>query len=235
MTLATPLVRLLTGAALAAALLGFVAPTLSQDQEETYPPCAEVLKMGQEKFMDGVRDLSTAGMRSALGHYTGCVDERNQALLADRPEAERETFKKLQAASNDLIAGQWDIFGAGGGTMYLLFYSGGAADVAEMVGQILIPAEVKFPDDPKAAADALRDAVNQKIPQFEAPVKEYEAQARQSRSDYDRDAAVAARQGYRRMVGAWDRLRTVTERMDDKARWIVYRLMDERLDPKFGA
>ena len=60
----------------ALALCLSAATFASQDQPEFKMPCAEVIKLGLDKFMDvhgeKTNDYSTYGMKQGFGYYVDC-------------------------------------------------------------------------------------------------------------------------------------------------------------------
>ena len=125
------------GAAVATAILLLLAPALARAQDfgvaerilET--PCAQVLRMGSDRYLkhyqDRSGDLSDAGTRGALGRYAQCRREANEALARRTLPAKRRTqVKAVHDALADLSTAciEMSQYAGGGGTMYLLFYSG---------------------------------------------------------------------------------------------------------------
>src|SRR4028118_1677863 len=87
-------------------------------------PCAQVLKLGLEKFMnvydEKTGDSSTMGMNNAARYYSRCKRENNDARVKRLRVRQRQQTGVIRAALNDLGNACSLMRGirAGGGTMY---------------------------------------------------------------------------------------------------------------------
>ena len=108
------------------ALLVFISVPCSQAQEqpEFKMPCAEVLKLGLDSFMDvygkTTDDYSTYGQKQAFSYYVDCRRPDNDRRAAKLSETRREQISAVREALNKLGDSSWSnaYIEAGGGTLY---------------------------------------------------------------------------------------------------------------------
>lgn len=93
--------------------------------------------------------------RAALGHFSACVQDRINGLLAPQPAAKRAEFAALRKAYEEMLIAIHETEHAmsGGGTKYLTFHAYRTADFRVMVRDML---ENKLPDPgPRKVSDGL--------------------------------------------------------------------------------
>ncbi len=109
-------------------LLAFTATHVCAQQEEERPafkmPCAQVLKLGLDKFTDvygeQTQDYSTYGMKQAYGYYVDCKRPANDAEERRLPVGRRKQVYAVREHLAKLGKAAWNMvyIEAGGGTMY---------------------------------------------------------------------------------------------------------------------
>ena len=98
----------------------------AQDEErpEFKMPCAEVLKLGLDKFVDvygeQTQDYSTYGMKQAYAYYVDCKRPANDAQARRLTEARRKQSEAARDQLSKLGNAVWNMvyIEAGGGTMW---------------------------------------------------------------------------------------------------------------------
>lgn len=98
----------------------------AQDEErpEFKMPCAEVLKIGLDKFVDvygeQTQDYSTYGMKQAYAYYVECKRPQNDERARRLPEARRKESEAARDELQKMGNAVWNMvyIEAGGGTMY---------------------------------------------------------------------------------------------------------------------
>ncbi|HEY5884488.1 MAG TPA: hypothetical protein VIT88_07355 [Pyrinomonadaceae bacterium] len=125
-----------------------------QDQPEFKMPCAEVVKLGLDKFMDlygeKTNDYSTYGQKQGFGYYVDCRRAANDERARKLPPQRREQIDVVRSTLQEIGNASWGntYISAGGGTMYGLA-SVGAYAVREDVMTTLI-ATMAMPKDGRA-------------------------------------------------------------------------------------
>jgi hypothetical protein len=117
----------------------------SQDDErpEFKMPCAEVVKLGLEKFTDvygeKTQDYSTYGMKQGLAYYAECKRPANDARVSSLTEAERTQVNSVRDELQKLGNATWDMayISAGGGTMYGLASVSAYADREDFMASVI--------------------------------------------------------------------------------------------------
>ena len=126
----------------------------AQDQPEFKMPCAEVVKLGLDKFMDvygeKTNDYSTYGQKQGFGYYVDCRRAANDERADKLPPKSRERVDVVRSTLQEIGNASWGntYIEAGGGTMYGLA-SVGAYAVREDVMARLI-ATMAMPKDGRA-------------------------------------------------------------------------------------
>lgn len=150
---------------LALALLLSVASFASQDQPEFKMPCAEVVKLGLDKFMDvygeKTDDYSTYGMKQGFGYYVGCKRAANDELAHKLSIERRQQVNLIRHTLEEIGSASWGnaYIEAGGGTMYGLASAGAFAVREDLMASVI--AAMAMPSDGRArrrATLALRRA-----------------------------------------------------------------------------
>jgi hypothetical protein len=122
---------------LSALLLTFATSVYAQDDErpEFKMPCAQVLKLGLEKFTDvygkQTQDYSTVGQKMAFEYWVNCKRPANDALAARRlSEDERQQVNAAREELNKFGSALWGLkyLEEGGGTMWGLISVGAYAE-----------------------------------------------------------------------------------------------------------
>lgn len=127
-------------------LAALVPQARAQEEDATQKfkmPCAQVLKLGLDKFMDvydeKTGDGSTYGMKQGFGYYAECKradnDAHARALTVERRKQSdevREAFMKLGNAAWTMTYVE-----AGGGTMYALASVGAYATREDYMATII--------------------------------------------------------------------------------------------------
>jgi hypothetical protein len=181
----------------------------AQAQEDEGPkfkmPCQQVLRLGQNKFMDvygeRTQDYSTYGMKQAFAYYAECKRADNDAharlLTAERraqADAAREALSKLGNA-----AWTMQYVSAGGGTMWALASVGAYAtreDYMAIIIKALAQPERKQPVLRRRASTSLRRAQSllarwSRTPKLEFASGEERANQRKMYQDAVKDARAA--------------------------------------------
>lgn len=151
-----------------------------QDRTQFKMPCAQVLQLGLDKFMDAygeqTQDYSTYGQKQAFGYYVDCKRPANDKHAAQLPASARHQVDQIRRSLQEIGDASWsnEYINAGGGTMYSLA-SVGAYAVREDFISTLITAMLKPRKEPLArrrANAALREA-RRLVPLNSQPDLEY--------------------------------------------------------------
>lgn len=150
-------------------LLSFAPVALAQQEEESKfkMPCPQVLKLGQNKFMEvygeKTNDYSTYGMKEAFGYYADCKRADNDARARSLTEERRRQVDEVREALSKLGNAGWSMryIMEGGGTMWGLASVGAYAEredyMAVVIAAFALP-EKKNPIMRRRASASLRRA-----------------------------------------------------------------------------
>lgn len=104
-----------------------IAP-LAMAQDDDIPefkmPCAQVLKLGLDKFTEvygeKTHDYSTYGMKQAYAYYVDCKRPANNAMAKRLSQAKRKQVNNVRDELSKIGNAAWELtyIAAGGGTMY---------------------------------------------------------------------------------------------------------------------
>jgi hypothetical protein len=206
---------------------------LAQEQEgpKFKMPCQQVLRLGQDKFMEvygeRTQDYSTYGQKEAFGHYAECKRADNDAhALSLTPERRRQA-DEARAALSKLGNAAWTMqyVAAGGGTMWGLARVGAYAareDYMATIIKALAEPERKQPLLRRRANASLRRAQSllarwSRPPKLEFASREELANQRKMYQGSVRDARAAFAQ-----------LQTLVAALpDDAAERAAKRMVDE--------
>ena len=215
--------------ALSLALLLSVGSFASQDQPEFKMPCAEVVKLGLDKFMDAysekTQDYSTYGQKQGFSYYVDCKRAANDERARNLSPVQREQVNAIRDILQEIGNASWGnvYIEAGGGTMYGLASVGAYAVREDVMASII--ARMTMPNDGRArrrANLALRRA-RRALPSVSSPV-ELEHWDEASRADQlksYRSNVSAIRNGFTKLEGI---VRLLPDRAADIA---AHRLEDE--------
>jgi hypothetical protein len=130
--------------ALLISLLAFAPRALAQDEAPKFKmPCQQVLKLGQNKFMnlygEQTADYSTYGMKEAFGYYADCKRADNDARAAKLAGDERRRVDEVREALQKLGNAGWTMryIMEGGGTMWSLASVGAYAEREDYMQEII--------------------------------------------------------------------------------------------------
>ena len=115
----------------------------SQDQPEFKMPCAEVVKLGLDKFMDvygeKTNDFSTYGMKQGFGYYIGCKRAANDDYTNNLPVDRRLQVNVIRDTLTDIGAASWGnaYIESGGGTIYGVASAGAFAVREDLMASVI--------------------------------------------------------------------------------------------------
>ena len=127
----------------AVALLLSIATFASQDQPEFKMPCAEVVKLGLDKFMDvygeKTNDYSTYGMKQGFGYYVGCKRTSNDEGASKLPVERRQQVNVIRDTLVAIGSASWGnaYIEAGGGTIYGVASAGAFAVREDLMASVI--------------------------------------------------------------------------------------------------
>jgi hypothetical protein len=136
-----------------AVLLSF-GPSAPQDQPEFKMPCAEVVKLGLDKFMDvygeKTQDYSTYGQKQGFSYYVDCKRAANDERARNLSPVQREQVDAIRDLLQEIGNASWGniYIEAGGGTMYGLASVGAYAVREDVMASII--ARMATPKDGRA-------------------------------------------------------------------------------------
>ncbi len=125
-----------------------------QDQPEFKMPCADVLKLGLDKFVDvygeKTQDLSTYGQKQAYSYYVDCKRPANDQRASRLSESRRKQVDTVRDALNEIGDGSWSnaYILAGGGTLYGLASVSAYAVREDVIASLI--ASLDLPKDSRA-------------------------------------------------------------------------------------
>ena len=115
-------------------ILGFIQSARAQNDDPQFKmPCPEVLKLGQNKFVnlygEKTQDYSTYGQKQAFSYYVDCLRPENDKRANALSEAGRKQVDEVRTRLGEIGDASWSnvYITAGGGTMYGLLSVGAYA------------------------------------------------------------------------------------------------------------
>lgn len=157
-----------------------VSASAAQDQPEFKMPCADVVKLGLDKFVDvygeNTQDYSTYGQKQAYSYYVDCKRPANDERARKLSESRRKQVDAVREALNEIGNASWSntYILAGGGTMYSLASVGAYAVREDVIASLI--ASIGLPNDGRArrrANAAIRRARRALPDAARMPVIEY--------------------------------------------------------------
>ncbi|HKO63534.1 MAG TPA: hypothetical protein VJV03_20385 [Pyrinomonadaceae bacterium] len=136
------------------ALLLSIGTFASQDQPEFKVPCAEVVKLGLDKFMDvyseKTQDYSTYGQKQGFSYYVDCKRAANDQRAHNLSSVQREQVGAIRDILQEIGNASWGnaYIEAGGGTLYGLASVGAYAVREDVMASII--ARMTMPNDGRA-------------------------------------------------------------------------------------
>ncbi|HKO42866.1 MAG TPA: hypothetical protein VJU84_06240 [Pyrinomonadaceae bacterium] len=124
-------------------LLLSVTSFAAQDPPEFKMPCAEVVKLGLDKFMDvygeKTNGFSTYGMKQGLGYYIGCKRAANDDDANNLPLDRRLQVNVIRDTLTDIGSASWGnaYIESGGGTIYGVASSGAFAVREDLMASVI--------------------------------------------------------------------------------------------------
>jgi hypothetical protein len=128
-------------------LLLLACATLANAQDDTAPkfkmPCQQVLRLGQNKFMnvygEKTGDYSTYGMKEGFGYYVDCKRADNDAHARQLSSEKRTQADQAREALMKLGNAAWTMryVAEGGGTMWGLASVGAYAEREDYMANII--------------------------------------------------------------------------------------------------
>jgi hypothetical protein len=126
-------------------MLAFATQAHAQDNDRPNyrPPCRQVLKMGQSRFMnvygEKTQDYSTYGQKEAFGYYADCKRASNDAEARRLSDEKRRQADDVREALSKLGNAAWNMryVEAGGGTMWGLASVGAYAEREDYMATII--------------------------------------------------------------------------------------------------
>ncbi len=204
-----------------------------QDQREFNMPCAEVVRLGLEKFVDvygeKTQDYSSYGQKQAFSYYVDCKRPLNDERARELPQARRQQVDAVRNGLSEIGNASWSnaYILAGGGTMYSLA-SVSAYAVREDVISSLITA-LQVPKDRRARrrANAAIARTRRALPDSRMPVLEHwnEADRPQQIKTYQSNTA--------KIRKAFAELEPIIRVLPDSAADLVAHRMEDELDAGF--
>ncbi|MBV9957376.1 MAG: hypothetical protein JO360_03110 [Acidobacteria bacterium] len=214
-----------------------LAAAQNEDQPEFKMPCAQVLKLGLNEFMDvygeKTADYSTLGMKQGFSYYADCKrpanDELAQHLSPERRKQADAVRDELQKMGN----AAWDLayISAGGGTMYALLKVGAYATREDSMTKLItaLGNERAQPAARRRVAASLAKARRLLVHWAHMPKIEV----------YGEESLAEMQQQYRDEVkeaqAAFDRLQALIRVLPDAAAELVAKQAAEELDAKIDS
>lgn len=141
-------------------LLVACAPDAARAQDDDGPklkmPCADVLKLGLDKFMDvygeKTQDYSTLGQKQAFSYYVDCKRPVNDVEAGRLDQSKRKQVDALRDGLAKLGEAAWNMryIKEGGGTMWALASVGAYAEREDFMTTLI--AALAMPDKKDAGA-----------------------------------------------------------------------------------
>ena len=106
-------------------------------------PCAEVVKLGLDKFMDvygeKTNDYSTYGMKQGFGYYIGCKRAANNEHASKLPVEFRQQVNVIRDILTDIGSASWGnaYIESGGGTIYGVASAGAFAVREDLMASVI--------------------------------------------------------------------------------------------------
>lgn len=153
---------------LALLLLGVVPSARAAQETEFKLPCAQVLQLGLEKFVnlygEKTNDYSTYGMKQAFSYYTDCRRPDNDKRVQVLSLASRKQVEEVRDKLSDIGSASWSnaYITAGGGTLYGLSSVGAYAEREDFMARF-IAALIKFQATQPNAVPAARRSANRAL------------------------------------------------------------------------
>lgn len=149
---------------LAIALAVTLLPTFAASQQKFLGKTeAEVLQMGQDKFLELVysdsESSTTQGVSEAFRFYASAAKKRNAKLAAKAPKGTASNIVALRNALSNVIqpALEAEYIATGKGTMYIPMFESRSADLEDFLYGILTKKELPSAD---MTAEGLLDEIN---------------------------------------------------------------------------